>query len=50
MSLPQSDDQDTAGSKPAIINVTIGVIPGYERTLLAYKLLTNLAQDDINSY
>jgi hypothetical protein len=50
MSLPQSDDKDTDGSKPAIRNVTIGVISGYEGTLHAYKLLTSLAQDDINNY
>jgi hypothetical protein len=50
MSLPQSDDQDIDEAKPSIRNVTIGVIPGYDGTLPAYKLLSSLAEDDINNY
>ncbi len=50
MSLPQSNDLDIDEVKSAIRNVTIGVIPGYEGTLPAYKLLSSLAEDDINNY
>jgi ABC-type branched-subunit amino acid transport system substrate-binding protein len=50
VSLPRTDMSSTEKTKPAIKNITIGVIPGYEETLPTYKLLTSLAQDDINKY
>jgi hypothetical protein len=43
-------DGEATGYKPSTSNITIGVIPTTETSLLAYKLFTKLAETDINSY
>jgi hypothetical protein len=49
VSIPPVEEEEEI-PKPIMRNITIGVIPGVDENDPTYRLLTSIAQDDINSY